>query len=165
MPLAPGSSFGVYRVLGRLGAGGMGEVFLARDTSLDRDVALKTLPEGFASDPERVALFQREARVLASLNHPNIGAIHGLETSSPTPVLVLELVEGETLAERLKRGRVPVPDALEVARRENRTAAKWLLPRPSQVLAGGDGVTSRPSRPEARSPSTPFSDAPFQGSQ
>ena len=116
MSLAPGSRVGVYRVLGRLGAGGMGEVFRAHDTSLERDVALKSLPEGFASQRERVAMFQREAKVLASLNHPNIAAIYGLETSSPTPVLVLELIEGVTLTERLQRGRMPIEEALEVAR-------------------------------------------------
>ena len=116
MGLAPGSKIGVYHVVSRLGAGGMGEVFRARDTTLDREVALKTLPPEFVGQAERVALFQREAKVLASLNHPNIGHIYGLETSTPTPVLVLELVLGETLAARLQRGRMPVDETLEVAR-------------------------------------------------
>jgi eukaryotic-like serine/threonine-protein kinase len=116
MSLTPGTRVGAYQVLGRLGAGGMGEVFRAHDTSLARDVALKSLPEGFATQQDRVALFQREAKVLASLNHPNIAAIYGLETSSPTPVLVLELVEGETLTERLQRGPMPLEEALEIAR-------------------------------------------------
>ncbi len=96
-----GSTIGIYQVLSPLGAGGMGEVYRARDTKLNRDVALKVLPEAFAADPQRMARFEREAQVLASLNHPNIAAIYGLEESGSTRALVMELVEGETLAERI----------------------------------------------------------------
>ena len=102
MSLTPGTRIGAYDVTGPLGAGGMGEVYRARDTKLDRDVALKVLPAAFIADPDRLARFEREARVLASLNHPNIAQIHGLEETEGTRALVLELVEGPTLA-------LPVP--------------------------------------------------------
>ena len=105
MPLTPGTRIGAYDVTGQLGAGGMGEVYRARDTRLDRDVALKVLPAAFTADPDRLARFEREARVLASLNHPNIAQIHGLEETGGTRALVLELVEGPTLADRLEQGR------------------------------------------------------------
>ena len=95
MHLSPGTRVGSYEVVALLGAGGMGEVYRARDTRLGRDVALKILPEAFALDPDRLARFQREAQVLASLNHPNIAAIHGLEESDGVRALVLELVEGD----------------------------------------------------------------------
>jgi serine/threonine-protein kinase len=104
-----------YRILEKIGQGGMGEVYRASDTKLHRDVAIKVLPEAFASDPERMARFSREAQVLASLNHPHIAAIHGLEESGGRRALVMELVEGETLAERLARGALPVEEALAVA--------------------------------------------------
>src|SRR5512145_1475361 len=100
MPLSAGTRLGSYEILAALGAGGMGEVYRARDTRLDRDVAIKILPEAFA-DAERVARFQREAKVLASLNHPHIAAIYGLENADGLNALVLELVEGEDLAQRL----------------------------------------------------------------
>jgi Tol biopolymer transport system component len=103
MPLTSGSRLGPYEILGLLGSGGMGEVYRARDTKLGRDVAIKILPHLVTTDSDRLARFEREARVLASLNHPHIGAIYGLEDVSGTPALVLELVEGETLAERLGR--------------------------------------------------------------
>src|ERR1051325_6803511 len=106
MPLIPGTRLGAYEILSALGAGGMGEVYRARDTKLHRDVALKILPESFANDAERVARFQREAQLLASLNHPNIAAIYGLEDSGATKGLVLELVEGPTLADRIAQGTV-----------------------------------------------------------
>ena len=96
-----GETLGPYKIIEQLGAGGMGEVYLAHDTRLGRDVAIKVLPDLFASDQERLARFDREARVLASLNHPNIAAIHGFEDSGETKALVLELVEGPTLAERI----------------------------------------------------------------
>jgi serine/threonine-protein kinase len=114
--LAPGTRLGVYEVVDHIGAGGMGEVYRARDTRLKRNVALKILPESFASDAERLARFQREAEVLASLNHPNIAAIYGLEESSGTRALVMELVEGETLAERIGRGAIPIDEALPIGR-------------------------------------------------
>ena len=116
MPLTPGTRIGAYDVSGPLGAGGMGEVHRARDTKLDRDVALKVLPEGFTADPDRLARFEREARVLASLNHPNIAQIHGFEETGGTRALVLELVEGPTLAERLEQGPIPLDEVFSIAR-------------------------------------------------
>jgi serine/threonine protein kinase len=116
MALAPGTRIGPYEILGSLGAGGMGEVYRARDTRLDRDVALKILPELFAADPDRLARFEREAKSLAALNHPNIAHIHGIEESGGIRALVMELVEGETLAERIARGPIPMDDALPIAR-------------------------------------------------
>src|SRR5215470_8542695 len=104
--LSPGTRVGPYEIVSRLGAGGMGEVYRARDTSLGREVALKALPEEVARDPERIARFKREAHVLASLNHPGIGAIYGLEETSGTLALVLELVPGDTLEDRLRRGPI-----------------------------------------------------------
>jgi serine/threonine protein kinase/Tol biopolymer transport system component len=116
MPLSPGTRIGAYEVTGTLGAGGMGEVYRARDTRLKRDVALKILSASFASDPERLARFQREAEVLASLNHSHIATIYGLEETDSIKALVLELVEGETLAECIARGPVPIDEALLIAR-------------------------------------------------
>ena len=116
MPLGPGTRLGSYEIVSPLGAGGMGEVYRARDTRLKREVALKILPESFASDPDRLARFQREAEVLASLNHPNIAAIYGIELSNGTRALVMELVEGETLAERIARGPIPLDEALPIAK-------------------------------------------------
>src|SRR5215469_11356859 len=99
--LSPGTKLGPYEIVAPLGAGGMGEVYRARDTKLNRDVALKVVPEAFAKDAERMARFEREAQVLASLNHPNIAAIYGLEESGGVRALVMELVEGPTLTERI----------------------------------------------------------------
>ena len=104
MTLPAGSRVGPYEILAPLGAGGMGEVYRARDSRLHRDVAIKALPEEFAKDPGRLARFEREARVLASLNHPNIGAIHGLEEADGAKFLVLEFVDGGTLRARLASG-------------------------------------------------------------
>src|SRR5215470_13688895 len=107
MTLAAGARLGPYEILAAIGAGGMGEVYRARDTKLNRDVALKVLPEAFAQDAERVARFRREAQVLASLNHPNIATIYGLEESNGNCALVMELVDGPTLAKRIpQRGTV-----------------------------------------------------------
>jgi eukaryotic-like serine/threonine-protein kinase len=111
-----GQKFGSYEVVARLGEGGMGEVYRARDTRLGREVAIKILPAAFRSDPDRLARFDREARSLAALNHPNIAAIHGLEEQPDVAALVLELVEGDTLADRIGRGPLPVPAALGLAR-------------------------------------------------
>jgi serine/threonine protein kinase/Tol biopolymer transport system component len=111
-----GQRIGGYEIRSLLGVGGMGEVYRARDPKLDRDVAIKVLPVAVASDGERLARFQREARLLASLNHPHIGGIYGFEDASGVPALVLELVEGETLAERLQRGRILASEALHIAR-------------------------------------------------
>src|SRR6266516_1584297 len=116
MPLSAGARLGSYEILSALGAGGMGEVYRARDTRLDRDVAIKILPEAFAADAERVARFQREAKVLASLNHPNIAIIHGLEHAAGAHALVMELVEGEDLAQRIARGAIPLDEALPIAK-------------------------------------------------
>jgi eukaryotic-like serine/threonine-protein kinase len=114
--LAVGTRLGPYEVLAAIGAGGMGEVFRARDTKLGRDVALKILPDAFASDPDRLARFTGEAQTLAALNHPNIAHIHGLEESGGVRALVMELVEGENLAEQLVRGPIPLGEALLIAR-------------------------------------------------
>src|SRR5262252_3185056 len=114
--LAPRTRLGLYEVLSALGAGGMGEVYRARDTKLGRDVALKILPDAFALDAERVARFKREAQVLASLNHPHIGAIYGFEDGDGVHALVLELVGGPTLADRIAQGPIPVDEALPIAK-------------------------------------------------
>src|SRR5271167_3212404 len=116
MALSPGNRLGPYEILSAIGAGGMGEVYRARDAKLGRDVALKVLPEAFARDAERMARFQREAKVLASLNHPNIASIYGLEDSGATHALVMELVEGPTLADRIKAGPIPIDEVLPIAK-------------------------------------------------
>ena len=114
MSLSPGTRLAHYDVTALLGEGGMGEVWRARDTTLDRDVALKVLPEAFTADPDRLARFEREAKVLASLNHPNIGSIYGLEEAEGIRALVLELVEGPTLADRIKQGPISIDEALPI---------------------------------------------------
>jgi serine/threonine protein kinase len=116
MRLEDGTKLGPYEILAALGAGGMGEVYRAADSRLGRDVALKVLPEAFARDVDRMVRFEREAKVLASLNHPNIAAIHGIEESNRTRALVMELVEGPTLAERIKQGGIPLEEALPIAK-------------------------------------------------
>ena len=116
MPLTPGSRLGPYDILVLLGAGGMGEVYRAKDTKLGREVALKILPATFTNDPERVARFRREAQVLASLNHSHIAQIHGLDEANGTQFLVLELVDGESLDRRTARGRIPVDEALGITK-------------------------------------------------
>ena len=142
-----GKTLGHYEILEPLGAGGMGEVCRARDTKLDRDVAIKVLPEDFATDPERLARFEREAKLLASLNHANIAAIYGLEDEGEQRFIVMEVVEGETLAERISRsGRIEVDEALEIARQiaealeaahENGVIHRDL--KPANVVVTGDG--------------------------
>jgi serine/threonine protein kinase len=114
--IAPRAKIGPYEILSAIGAGGMGEVYRAHDPKLGRDVAIKALPEAFARDAERMARFQREAKVLASLDHPNIASIYGLEDSGGTRALVMQLVEGPTLADRIKTGPIPVDEALPIAR-------------------------------------------------
>ena len=111
-----GTSLSHYRITEKLGQGGMGEVYRAEDTNLSRQVAIKVLPDEFAHDAERLARFEREAKLLASLNHPNIASIYGLEQADGKPFLVLELVEGKTLAERLKKGRIPLDETLDICR-------------------------------------------------
>ena len=115
MSLSPGTTLGNYEVSGALGKGGMGEVWQARDTRLGRDVAIKTLPPAMATDSDRIARFEREAKVLASLNHPNIASIYGFEAVAEWRFLVMELIEGDTLAERLARGPMPIEEALRLA--------------------------------------------------
>ena len=116
MSLGPGTRLGPYEIVAAIGAGGMGEVYRAVDTSLGRQVAIKVIPDTFAADPDRLARFEREAKTLASLNHPHIAQIYGLERSGGTPAIVLELVEGDTLADRIARGPMPVEDALPIAK-------------------------------------------------
>jgi Tol biopolymer transport system component len=144
--LESGTRLGVYEVLAALGAGGMGEVYRARDTRLNRDVALKILPDAFVTDRERVARFEREAQLLAALNHPNIATIYGLEKSGDTQFLVLEIVEGESLAERLRQGALPVDTVLSIARQlvEALEAAheKGIVHRdlkPGNIMLSADG--------------------------
>ena len=115
MSLSPGHKLAHYEILEPIGKGGMGEVYRARDGKLGRDVAIKVLPDEFAENEERLARFKREAKVLASLNHPNIASIYGLENSDGTHYLVLELVPGETLAEQISRGPIPLEEALDIA--------------------------------------------------
>ena len=154
MALSTGSTLGAYQILAPLGSGGMGEVYRARDTKLGRAVAIKVLPEAFAFDADRVARFEREAKVLASLNHPHIAALYGMELSHGRHFLIMELVEGETLAGRLQRGPLPVEDALKIANlsiqlrgRFRPTACGWPIPRKA---------VSTSSRSHQRAPSTRF---------
>ena len=146
MALTAGTRLGQYEILAPLGAGGMGEVYRGRDTKLDREVALKILPDAFTNDPERVARFRREAQVLAALNHPHIAAIYGLDEANGSQFLVLELVDGESLDARLARGPIPVDESLEIARQiaEALEAAheKGIIHRdlkPANVALTGDG--------------------------
>src|ERR1700693_16371 len=116
MAILPGARLGPYEILSAIGAGGMGEVYRARDARLNRDVALKVLPEVFAADADRMARFEREARGLAALNHPHIAAIYGLEESNSSRALVMELVDGPTLADRIGAGPIPLDEALAIAK-------------------------------------------------
>lgn len=143
-----GRTFGVYRIDGLLGAGGMGDVYRAHDTMLGRDVAIKILPEAFSDDPERLARFKQEAQFLASLSHPNIAAIYGIHESEGVRGLILELVDGETLADRIKRGPVPLYEAIRIVRQigEGLDAAhqRGIVHRdlkPSNIKIGKDGTT------------------------
>src|SRR5713101_951275 len=111
MPLSAGTRLGPYEILALIGTGGMGEVYRARDTKLDRDVAIKVLPSALAQHPDRLARFEREAKVLATLNHPNIAVIYGLEDRA----IVMELVEGPTLADRISAGAIPLEESLKIA--------------------------------------------------
>ena len=116
MPLTPGTRLGVYDITAQIGEGGMGQVFRATDAKLKRQVAIKILPPLLAADPDRLARFQREAEVLASLNHSNIAAIYGLEESAGITALVMELVEGDDLSQRIARGAIPIDEALLIAK-------------------------------------------------
>ena len=133
MALQPGMRVGVYEIVALLGKGGMGEVYRARDAKLGRDVAIKVLPEAWLTDPDRRARLEREARVLASLNHPHIGAIYGAEEAGGMPALVLELIEGHTLAELLS-------SAAPASSSKSRTAAETgSRDRPSDCRRAGCG--------------------------
>ena len=131
--LSSGARIGPYEIVSALGAGGMGEVYPARDPRLDRRIAIKILPAAFSADADRVARFHREAKTLASLNHPNIGGLHGIEESNGVTALVMELVEGEDLAERLTRGAIPVGEALPSRARSRKP---W-TPRTSRESSTG----------------------------
>jgi TolB-like protein/Tfp pilus assembly protein PilF len=168
MLLEPGTRLGPYEVLAPLGVGGMGEVWRARDSGLGREVALKVLPAALAQDADRLARFEREAQALASLNHPNIGAIYGLERAGSSPCLVLELVLGETLEARLARGALPVKDALrvgvQIAAAIEVAHARGLVHRdlkPGNVMLTADGTVKvldfglARSEPSAPPPSSP----------
>ncbi len=146
MGLSLGDRLGHYQILSALGAGGMGQVFRARDSRLNRDVAIKIVSDGFASDPERLARLTREAHTLAALNHPHIAHIYGIEDSGGTHALVMELVEGENLAMRLSRGKLPLPEVLRIARQSAEAVEaaheKGIVHRdlkPSNIMIDGDG--------------------------
>src|SRR5882724_10811159 len=147
MGLTSGTKLGPYEIVAPLGAGGMGEVYRARDTKLGREVALKLLPPLFTADTDRVARFKREARLLASLNHPHIGAIYGFEDAGNVPALVLELVEGDTLNERVHRGPLLLSESLVVAQQiadaldaAHRAAIIHRDLKPSNIKITPDGV-------------------------
>ena len=133
MALASGARLGPYEIVGLIGAGGMGEVYRARDTKLDRDVAIKVLPEVFADGPGPHGAVPREAKTLAALNHPNIAEIHGLEESSGVSALVMELVEGPTLADRIAQGPMPLDEALPIAQSDRRGARSGARARASSI--------------------------------
>jgi eukaryotic-like serine/threonine-protein kinase len=116
MGITAGTRLGPYEITSPIGAGGMGEVWRARDSKLNRDVAIKVLPASLAGDSAYMARFTREAQLLAALNHSNIAAIYGIEESDSTPALVMELVDGQTLAERIQRGPIPLAETVEIAR-------------------------------------------------
>ena len=147
MPLEPGEKLGPYQIVALLGRGGMGEVYRAHDPRLARDVALKIVPEDLAGDSARMARFEREAKLLAALNHPNLGAIYGIENVGGRPFLVLEFIEGESLAVRIERGALPIGDALDINRQvalaietahENGIVHRDL--KPGNVMVRGDGT-------------------------
>ena len=152
MPLQPGDRVGAYEILSTLGAGGMGVVYRARDAKLGRDVAIKMLPEDVAVDPERLARFEREARMLAALNHPNIATVYGFEQADATHFLTMEVVEGATLADRIERGPIPLEQALplfiQIAEGLEAAHAKGIIHRdlkPANIkIEAGGGSGTRP---------------------
>jgi serine/threonine protein kinase len=141
--LTPGQRLGPYEVIATLGAGGMGQVYRARDTKLNREVALKVLPDSFALDTERVSRFRREAQVLASLNHAHIGAIYGLEDADGPTALVLELVEGPTLADRIGEGPLAIAEALAFV---HQIAEALVAAHEQGILHGDLKPASEPAR-------------------
>jgi serine/threonine protein kinase len=122
LALTPGARLGIYEIIASIGVGGMGEVYRATDTTLGRQVAIKILPDAFASDPDRLARFEREAKTLAALNHPHIAAIYGFEKSAGMHALVMELVEGPTLADRITQDRIPL---MKRCRSQDRLPMCW----------------------------------------
>src|SRR5437762_12711988 len=174
MALNPGTLLGPYEILAQIGAGGMGEVYRARDTKLNRDVAIKVLPEVFASDPDRLARFTREVQTLASLNHPNIAAIYGIEESGGVRALVMELVEGEDLSQCIARGAIPLDDALPIAKQiaealeaahEQGIIHRDLKPANIKVTSGGtvkvlDFGLAKLATPDASGAGAGFSQSP-----
>jgi serine/threonine protein kinase len=147
MAINPGTRLGSYEITGSLGAGGMGEVYRARDAKLGREVAIKTLPASLASDKERLARFEREAKLLASLNHAHIGAIYGLDEQAGALFIAMELIEGQSLEEKLKAGALPVEEALrlglQIAEALEAAHAKGVVHRdlkPANVMVTADGV-------------------------
>src|SRR5579864_6872930 len=139
MSLAPGTKLGIYEIVSILGAGGMGQVYRARDPNLGREVAIKVLPEELAFEPERLRRFEQEARAAAALNHPNILAVYGFCTSEkPSPYLITELLQGQTLRERLQLGKIPVRKAVEIALQLSRGLA----------AAHDQGIVHRDLKPE-----------------
>ena len=152
MALTPGTRLGSYEVIAQIGEGGMGQVYRATDTTLGRQVAIKILPDEFAADPERLARFEREAKTLASLNHPHIAAIYGFEKSGGLHALVMELVEGEDLSQRIGRGAIPLDEALPIAKQiaEALEAAheQGIIHRdlkPANIKVTPDGVVKVPT--------------------
>ena len=141
MALTPGTRLGVYEITTPLGEGGMGPVWRATDTTLGRQVAIKILPDAFAADPERLARFEREAKTLASLNHPHIAQIYGFEKSSGMHALVMELVEGDDLSQRIARGAIPLDEALPIARQIAEALEAW---RPAGAPTARNSAFWRP---------------------
>ena len=148
MPLSPGTRLGHYDVTALLGEGGMGQVWQATDTQLNRQVALKILPAAFAADPDRLARFKRAAQILASLNHPNIAAIYGIEQRDDTKALVVELVDGPTLADRIAQGPMPLDEALPVAKQVGCVDSAARILQKVSIFGGPPGDADRDiSRP------------------
>ena len=150
--LTPGTRLGVYEITAQIGAGGMGEVYRATDSNLKRSVAIKVLPASMAGDVDRLARFQREAEVLAALNHPNIAAIYGLEKTPDVTALVMELVEGDELSQRIARGALPIDEALPIAKQiaEALEAAheQGIIHRdlkPANIKVRADGTVKTPA--------------------
>lgn len=145
MTLAPGTRLGAYEVLGSIGAGGMGEVYRARDTRLQRDVAIEILPDLFAADPDRLMRFEGEATTLASLNHPHIAQIYGLEVSAGVRALVMELVAGDDLAAQIARGPMPLDEAIPIARQVAEALRRVPAGPPADELARASAVAAADS--------------------
>ena len=166
MPLSTGNKLGPYEILSPIGAGGMGEVYKARDTRLDRSVAVKVLPEHIAKREDLRARFEREARAVASLNHPNICTLHDIGSQDGISYMVMELMEGETLAARIEKGPIPLEQALSYATqiadaldRAHRAGVTHRDVKPANIMLTRDGVKvldlDSPSRPQRSGRTTP----------